>query len=45
MTPTLERRKYYTVVVHHRTYVDGIGIFQNEVTAIKLRSSMSPKVR
>jgi hypothetical protein len=45
MTPTPENRKYFTVVVHHRTQADGTGILQNEATAIKLRSSMSPKFK
>jgi hypothetical protein len=45
MTPTLESRKYFTVVVQHRTEVEGTGILQNEATAIEFRLSMSPKVK
>jgi hypothetical protein len=41
MTPSLASRNHFIVVVPHRTQADGIGILQNEVTAIKLRSSMS----
>jgi hypothetical protein len=29
-TPTLESRKYFTVVVHHCNEADGTGIFRNE---------------
>jgi hypothetical protein len=44
MTPTLESRKYFTVVVRNRTHADGTGILQNEMTANEFRSSMSSKV-
>jgi hypothetical protein len=44
MTPTLESRKDFIVVVHHHTQVDGTGILRNEATAIEFSSSMSPKV-
>jgi hypothetical protein len=45
MTPTLVSRKYFIVVVRHRPEADGIGIFHNKVTAIKLRSSWCLKVK
>jgi hypothetical protein len=42
---TLESRKYFTVVVHHSVKTLPMGTFRNGATAIKLRSSMSPKVK
>jgi hypothetical protein len=44
MTPTLESRKDFTVVVNNRTQADGTGILRNEARAIEFSSSMSPKV-
>jgi hypothetical protein len=35
MTPALERRKYFTVVVHHSAEIDSIGAFRNGATAIE----------
>jgi hypothetical protein len=43
MTPTLESRKDFTVVVHHNSQVNGNGILRDEATAIEFSSSMSPK--
>jgi hypothetical protein len=39
MTPTLESRKDFTVVVHHHIQVDGTGLLRNEATAIEFSSS------
>jgi hypothetical protein len=44
ITPTLESRKDFTVVVHQHTQVDGTCIFRNEATAIEFSTLMSRKV-
>jgi hypothetical protein len=44
MTPTLESREDFTVVVLYRKQADGTGILRNEATAIDFTLSMSPKV-
>jgi hypothetical protein len=44
ITPTLESRKDFTVVVHQHTQVDGTCILRNEATAIEFSTLMSRKV-
>jgi hypothetical protein len=44
MTPTLENRKDFKVVVHHRTQAAGTGILRNKAILVEFTSPMSPKV-
>jgi hypothetical protein len=42
-TPALERRKYFTVVVHHNDEVDPIGAYRNGATAIEFSENNGSK--
>jgi hypothetical protein len=44
-TPALERRKYFTVVVHHSPEIDLIGAFRNGATAIEFIGTNESKSR
>jgi hypothetical protein len=44
-TQALDRRKYFTVVVHHRTEIYPIGVFRNEASAIEFSGVNGSKSR